>query len=63
MYGVGMKRAIFKMGREALVRTRYGDDTFEVPRSPLPGSKPRDGTHYRSTSRRKRTRNSQSPAR
>ena len=31
MYGVGMKRAIFKMGRDALVRTRYGDDTFEVP--------------------------------
>jgi hypothetical protein len=31
MYGVGMKRAIFKMGREALVRTRHGDDTFEVP--------------------------------
>ena len=31
MYGVGMKRAIFKMGREALVRTRCGDDTFEVP--------------------------------
>jgi hypothetical protein len=31
MYGVGMKRAIFKMGREALVRTRYGNDTFEVP--------------------------------
>lgn len=31
MYGVGMKRAIFKMGREALVRTRYSDDTFEVP--------------------------------
>jgi len=31
MYGVGMKRAIFKMGREALVRTRSGDDTFEVP--------------------------------
>jgi hypothetical protein len=31
MYGVGMKRAIFKMGREALVRTRYGADTFEVP--------------------------------
>lgn len=30
MYGVGMKRAIFKMGREALVRTRHGDDTFEV---------------------------------
>lgn len=31
MYGVGMKRAIFKMGREALVRTRFGKDTFEVP--------------------------------
>lgn len=31
MYGVGMKRAIFKMGREALVRTRYEEDTFEVP--------------------------------
>jgi hypothetical protein len=31
MYGVGMKRAIFKMGRNALVRTRHVDDTFEVP--------------------------------
>lgn len=31
MYGVGMKRAIFKMGREALVRTRHDEDTFEVP--------------------------------
>lgn len=31
MYGVGMKRAIFKMGRNALVRTRHGNDTFEVP--------------------------------
>ncbi|BEV12059.1 ATP-binding protein [Asticcacaulis sp. DW145] len=31
MYGVGMKRAIFKMGREAKVRTRHADDTFEVP--------------------------------
>lgn len=31
MYGVGMKRAIFKMGREALVRTKYGADSFEVP--------------------------------
>lgn len=31
MYGVGMKRAIFKMGRESIVRTRHGDDTFEVP--------------------------------
>jgi hypothetical protein len=31
MYGVGMKRAIFKMGKDALVRTRHGNDTFEVP--------------------------------
>ena len=31
MYGVGMKRAIFKMGREALVRTRCNGDVFEVP--------------------------------
>jgi len=31
MYGVGMKRAIFKMGREATVRTLYQDDAFEVP--------------------------------
>lgn len=31
MYGIGMKRAIFKMGRNSLVRTRHGDDTFEVP--------------------------------
>jgi len=31
MYGVGMKRAIFKMGRNALVKTRHGNDTYEVP--------------------------------
>jgi len=31
MYGVGMKRAIFKMGREAKVRTLHVDDAFEVP--------------------------------
>jgi hypothetical protein len=31
MYGVGMKRAIFKMGKNALVKTRHGNDTFEVP--------------------------------
>ncbi len=31
MYGVGMKRAIFKMGKESIVRTRHRDDTFEVP--------------------------------
>ena len=31
MYGVGMKRAIFKMGRESRVITRHGDDAFEVP--------------------------------
>ena len=52
MYGVGMKRAIFKMGREALVQTRHGDDTFEVPITsswldakgwePLPINEPRE---------------------
>jgi hypothetical protein len=31
MYGVGMKRAIFKMGRNAIVKTRHGADTYEVP--------------------------------
>lgn len=31
MYGVGMKRAIFKMGKDASVKTRYGDDAFVVP--------------------------------
>lgn len=31
MYGVGMKRAIFKMGRNAKVRSLYGDYAFEVP--------------------------------
>ena len=38
MYGVGTNVAIFKMGREALVRTRYDEDTFEVPIT-SPGSK------------------------
>lgn len=35
MYGVGMKRAIFKMGRNAIVKTRHDEhgrqDTYEVP--------------------------------
>lgn len=31
MYGVGMKRAIFKMGLNAKVKTRFEDDLFEVP--------------------------------
>lgn len=31
MYGVGMKRAIFKMGRSATVKTRHEEDSFEVP--------------------------------
>lgn len=30
MYGVGMKRAIFKMGRDAKVKTQSNDDAFEV---------------------------------
>lgn len=31
MYGVGMKRAIFKMGDDAKVQTLCGKDAFEVP--------------------------------
>ncbi|MCP4263901.1 MAG: hypothetical protein GY774_41300 [Planctomycetes bacterium] len=31
MYGVGMKRAIFKMGRDAIVRTNCDNDEFYVP--------------------------------
>ena len=31
MYGVGMKRAIFKMGRDAVVRTRHNGDAYQVP--------------------------------
>ncbi|MFZ4436844.1 MAG: ATP-binding protein [Syntrophales bacterium] len=31
MYGVGMKRAIFKMGRDATVLSLYETDAFEVP--------------------------------
>ncbi len=31
MYGVGMKRAIFKMGRSATVKTLHREDGFEVP--------------------------------
>ena len=30
MYGIGMKRAIFKMGRHAVVKTRYNEDSFSV---------------------------------
>lgn len=30
MYGVGMKRAIFKMGKQASVKTMHLDDCFEV---------------------------------
>lgn len=31
MYGVGMKRAIFKMGRNALVKTLHNGDSYQVP--------------------------------
>lgn len=31
MYGIGMKRAIFKMGRNSVVRTFTGEDRFKVP--------------------------------
>ena len=31
MYGIGMKRAIFKMGRNALVKTLHNGDSYKVP--------------------------------
>jgi len=31
MYGIGMKRAIFKMGRNSVVRSFNADDNFKVP--------------------------------
>ena len=34
MYGVGMKRAIFKMGKSASVKTMHGNDCFEVSYTP-----------------------------
>lgn len=34
MYGVGMKRAIFKLGRNANVKTMSGNDCFEVSITP-----------------------------
>lgn len=34
MYGVGMKRAIFKMGQEAVVYTSYNDDHYKVEIKP-----------------------------
>lgn len=34
VYGIGMKRAIFKIGRECLILTRHKGKEFEVPISP-----------------------------
>lgn len=34
VYGIGMKRAIFKMGRNALIWTRNGEDAYEIPITP-----------------------------
>ncbi len=31
MHGIGMKRAMFKMGREATIRTLHAGDAYEVP--------------------------------
>jgi hypothetical protein len=31
MYGVGMKRAIFKMGKDSVVKTKHGKDSYKVP--------------------------------
>lgn len=34
VYGIGMKRAIFKMGRECLISTQNGDNNYEVEITP-----------------------------
>ena len=34
VYGIGMKRAIFKLGRHCLISTQNGDDRYEVEISP-----------------------------
>ncbi len=34
MYGIGMKRAIFKMGRDAVVHSRHTDGAFSVHYTP-----------------------------
>lgn len=34
IYGIGMKRAIFKMGRECLITTKNGKDEYEVEITP-----------------------------
>lgn len=34
VYGIGMKRAIFKMGESALISTQNGDDRYEVDITP-----------------------------
>lgn len=34
VYGIGMKRAIFKMGRHCLISTRNGNDRYEVEITP-----------------------------
>ena len=31
MYGIGMKRALFKMGRDSVVRSFHAQDNFKVP--------------------------------
>ena len=35
VYGIGMKRAIFKLGRHCLISSRNGDDQYEVKISPI----------------------------
>ena len=34
VYGIGMKRAVFKMGKRCLISTRNGDDQYEVDITP-----------------------------
>ncbi len=34
VYGIGMKRAIFKMGKDCLISTQNGDDSYEIEIKP-----------------------------
>ena len=34
VYGIGMKRAVFKIGRNCLIQTRHGSDAYDVEISP-----------------------------
>ncbi len=59
VYGIGMKRAIFKIGRHCIISTRNGDDQYEVEITPkwirdetsweIPVRRPEKPIEYRGT--------------